>query len=132
MKSWITELNLPTKDGNVSIGDIIYHKGVRQGDYLSVILFILSLKPLSYLLEKEDCYNMGSSEERDKLLVKVLTHLFFIDDLKLYAPTLNRIKYLSDIVTTFSKDIGMAFGEDNVATSMLKEENGSYKVKILL
>ena len=106
------ELNLPTKDGNVSVGDIIYHKGVLQGDYLSMILFILSLNPLSYLLKKEDGYNMGSSEERDKLLVKVLTHLFFADDFKLYAPTLNQIKYLLDIVTTFSKDIGMAFGED--------------------
>ena len=87
IKSWITELNLQTKDGNVSVGDIIYHKGVLQGDYLRVILFILSLNPLSYLLKKEDGYNMGSSEERDKLLVKVLTHLFFVDDLKLYAPT---------------------------------------------
>ena len=112
IKSWVMELNLPTKDGNVSVGDIIYHKGVLQGDYLSVILFILSLNPLSYLLKKEDGYNMESSEERDKLLVKVLTHLFFVDDLKLYAPTLNQIKYLLDTVTTFSKDIGMAFGED--------------------
>ena len=44
--------------------------------------------------------------------MKVLTHLFFADDLKLYTPTLNQIKYLLDIITTFSKDIGMAFRED--------------------
>ena len=46
----INELNISAVDGNISIGDVIYEKGVLQGDYLSVILFILSLNPLSYLL----------------------------------------------------------------------------------
>ena len=45
IKSWKTELNLPRVDGNILIGDIVYKKGVLQGDYLSVILFILSLNP---------------------------------------------------------------------------------------
>ena len=38
---WKTELNISKVDGNVTIGDIIYNKGVLQGDFLSVILFIL-------------------------------------------------------------------------------------------
>ena len=46
ISKWSTELNIPTSDGNVRIGDIVYNKGVLQGDYLSVILFILSLNPL--------------------------------------------------------------------------------------
>ena len=39
-------------------------------------------------------------------------HLFFVDDLKLYASSLERSKYQLDVITTFSKDIGMTFGED--------------------
>ena len=80
---------------------------------------------MSHLLRKEDGHNMGSSEERDKLLVKVLTNLFFVDDLKLYDPTLNQIKYLLDIVTTFSKDIGMAFRKDKC--SYIYVEKGKRK-----
>ena len=78
---WSTELNIPTSDGNVRIGDIIYNKGVLQGDYLSVILFILSLNPLSFLLSKTEGFKMGLGT----VLEKIITHLFFVDDLKLFA-----------------------------------------------
>ena len=108
MKSWVVELNLPTKEGNIQIGEILYRKGLLQGDYLSVILFILSLNPVSYLLNQADVYKMGDSEKRDKNL----THLLFVDDMKLYANSRAKALYLLDIVTTFSRDIGMAFGED--------------------
>ena len=40
IKSWKTELNLPTVDTNILIGDTVYKKEVLQGNYLSVILFI--------------------------------------------------------------------------------------------
>ena len=43
---------------------------------------------------------------------KIITDLFFVDDLKLYAATLQQSKLQLDIVTTFSRDIGMTFGED--------------------
>ena len=42
IRKWQTELNIPTVNGNIRIGEILYKKGVFQGDYLSVILFILS------------------------------------------------------------------------------------------
>ena len=108
MKSWSVELNLPTKDGNIQIGEILYRKGLLQGHYFSVILFILSLKPVSYLLNQADRYKMGPNEKRDKNL----THLLFADDMKLYAISITKAMHLLDIVTTSSRDIGMTFGED--------------------
>ena len=105
---WETELNIPTVDENVTIGDIIYNKGVLQGDFLSVILFILSLNPLSLLLNRTDRYKIGQGT----LVEKILTHLFFVDDLKLFALNLDQSKLQLDIVTQFSKDIGMEFGEE--------------------
>ena len=50
---WKREFNIPTVDGNITIGDIIYNKGVLQGDFHAVILFILSRNPLSFLMKKK-------------------------------------------------------------------------------
>ena len=82
-----------------------------QGDLLSVILFILCFNPLSYLLKKCDGYTMGPSRERNL----EITHLFFVDDLKLYSVNENKLKIQLDVITSFSNDIGMQFGEDKCA-----------------
>ena len=95
-------------NGNIRIGEILYKKGVFQGGYLCVILFILSLNPLSFLLNETDGYKMAINT----IYEKILTHLFFVDELKLYAATLQQSKLQLDVVTTFSRDIGIAFGED--------------------
>ena len=101
-------MNILTINGNIRIGEILYKKGVFQGDYLSVMLFILSLNPLSSFLNETDGYKMAINTIHEK----ILTHLFFVDGLKLYAATLQQSKLQLDIVTTFSRDIGMAFSED--------------------
>ena len=111
ISKWQTELSIPTVNGKVRIGEILCRKGVLQGDYLSVILFILSLNPLSFLPNRTDGFKLS----KDTVHEKNITHLLFVDDLKLLAPTLNKIKLQLDIVTTFSKDIGMTFGEDKCA-----------------
>lgn len=108
ISQWSTEMTLPTEDRTMLIGDIVYNKGLIQGDFLSVILFILSLNPLSFLLNKVKGYKMGPEGKRDKHI----SHLFFVDDLKTYSPNINTAKLMLDIITTFSHDIGMEFGED--------------------
>ena len=42
------------------------------------------------------------------------THNFFVDDLKLFETNMNNIKCLLDIMTLFSKDIGMKFGVNDL------------------
>ena len=100
-------------------GNIVYKKGVLQGDYLSVMLFILSLNPASFLLNKSEGYKMGPTEDRNKNW----TQLFFVDDLKLFASTLNQAKYLLDVIRTFSREIGMTFGEDKCGFIYTKRGN---------
>ena len=82
-----------------------------QGDLLSVILFILAFNPLSFLLNKCDGYQMGAPGNRDK----TITHLSFVDDMKLYAGSRETLVKQLDVVSTFSKDVGMSFGEDKCA-----------------
>ena len=58
-----------------------YSCGIFQGDSLSVLCFILAINPLSFLLNKLKGYKMVSSSNRNTNI----THLFFVDDLQLYA-----------------------------------------------
>ena len=108
-KIWSTKLHLSGTKESITTKTIRFHKGIFQGDSLSVILFILSVNPLSQLLKQLKGYAADNKRTTN------ITHNFFIDDLKLFAGTLNNLKKLLDIVTTFSKDIDMQFGVDKCA-----------------
>ena len=86
---------------------IKYFGGIFQGNNTSVLLFILSVNPLSIFLNKLKEYSLGTGNNRISV-----THDFFIDDLKLYGTTLDIIRNQSDLVTTFTAEIEMKFGED--------------------
>ena len=89
------------------MSDLIrYLRGIFQSDSLSVLLFILAVNPLSLVLNELKGYKMGSTSNRNTNI----THLFFVDDLKLYASNLQKATKLLDLVTTFSNDIRMKFG----------------------
>ena len=51
-----------------------------------------------------------------------ITHLFFVDDLPLFAANMKSMKWLLDLVTQFSKDIFMKLENLNVLISKLKGE----------
>ena len=106
-KNWATKLSIVGSDSTIESDIIKYSTGVFQGDSLSVLLFILALNPLSHLLQQRKGYCVGPTKERNFKI----THLFFVDDLKLFAANLDEMNQLLDLVTTFSKDIGMEFGE---------------------
>ena len=113
--SWATRLVLDS--GSASETKLIrYSKGILQGDSLSVLLFILALNPLSHLLRAQEGYAIGPPNSRDLNI----THLFYVDDLKLYAPNMDKMKLLLDIVTTFSQDIKMSFGEAKCSYMIVK------------
>ena len=63
------------------------------------------MNPLSFMLKRLKGYSIGEENSREINI----THLFFANDLKLLTPNMNSMKLLLDLVTQFSKDIGMAF-----------------------
>ena len=92
--------------------DIIkYFRGIFQGDGLSLLLLILSVNPLSFLLNTIEGYKIGNPGEKDL----DISHMFFVDDLKLLSSTAENSYKQLDIVTMFSKDIGMSFGQEKCA-----------------
>ena len=114
--AWYTILTLSSETETLSTELIKFLKDIFQGEGLPVMLFILCLIPLSFLLNKCKCYSFGTARKLQH------THNFFVDDLKLYSQDLNSIKKQLDIVTTFSRDINMQFGEDK--RSYLQIEKG--------
>jgi hypothetical protein len=109
-KNYRPILHLNGNDKSITSELIQIMKGIYQGDSLSVLLFVLALNPLSFLLRST---TKGYAYGKNRLLQH--THNFFVDDLKLFATNTPTIKKQLDLITTFSRDIGMSFGEDKCA-----------------
>ena len=77
MSTWKTTMILNYSTGKIETNPIRVRNGIFQGDSLSPLLFCLALAPLSTLLNNTD---MGYTVYGEKL-----NHLFYMDDLKLYA-----------------------------------------------
>ena len=76
-KQWATVVELHGHQSSITSVFINFSKGIFQGDNISVLVFILSLNPLSYMLGKLKGYNYGNDRR------KTITHNLLFDDLKL-------------------------------------------------
>ena len=114
-KLWATIVTLKGTNQTIKTDIITYLKGIFQGDSLSVILFVLGVNPLSFMIKRLRGYAAGKDRNTN------YTHNFFVDDLKLYNSTTNGIKKQLDLVTRFSQDIGMNFGQDKCAHLVIEK-----------
>ena len=102
--------------GKVSLGRIKINRGLFQGDSVSPIHFIISLIPLSILLNKHD---IGYSLERGGQ--PKVSHRLYMDDLKLYAESEDEMQTLVNTTAEFSSDIKMEFGLEKCAVVKVKK-----------
>ena len=123
MRLWNTNLGLTRADGTTNTDSLRIKCGIFQGDSLSPLLFCISLIPS--LIELN---NAGYGYQ---LMGKSIIHLFYMDDLKLFARNDSELTGLLDTVKHFSDDIGMQFGLDKCAKATFQKEKLS-KLKILL
>jgi hypothetical protein len=116
MSAWETVLHVYT-GGELQVSNPIkINRGIFQGDSLSPIWFCLALNPLSTLLNKLEGLKIGIQDK-----IYNLTHLLYVDDLKLYARNKRKLDKLLDKTAEFSKDIAMEFGVDKCAILSLKK-----------
>ena len=100
MKHWKTEL---TANGT-PLGQVEIKRGVFQGEALSPLLFVIVLIPLSIVIRQTGIgYDIGMENHK-------ISHLLFMDDLKLYADSETHLDSLIQTVRIVSDDIGMEFG----------------------
>jgi len=99
MEKWRTILTAEDKE----LCEIKIRRGIFQGDSLSPLLFIMTLIPLTTMLnKKKEGYKINKNYK--------INHLLYMDDLKIFAHNENEITTLVKEVQQFSQDIGMEFG----------------------
>ena len=113
MPNWSTQIHLKHEGGTLITSNINIDCGIFQGDSFSPLLFTLALAPLSELPRKSGCgYDLGRKAGSQGNLIH---HLFYMDDLKLFAKSDKQMAQMLDIVYQFSQDINMKFGLDKCA-----------------
>ena len=92
MKSWNTVLVIPLENEDMESPPISITNGVFQGDVYSGDLFKLSLNPVSWELRRYEGYKLS------KPISLSITHLLFMDDLKVFTKSLrNLVNVFSDV-----------------------------------
>ncbi|XP_063377562.1 uncharacterized protein LOC134664747 [Cydia fagiglandana] len=111
MRQWTTVLRQPGGgDERPDPQDFIrIERGIFQGDSLSPLWFCLALNPLSTLLKDLE---LGCRLRRGG---EVISHLLYMDDLKLFAPNSQDLVELLKTTEVFSNAINMEFGVDKCA-----------------
>ena len=99
---WHTTISLATTSGPVVL-EIALKRGIYQGDSLSPLLFCLCLAPV----------NCAARSGRGFVSVyhsDAITHLSFVDDLKVYAESKRALEVAIGIIVEASTAIGMELG----------------------
>ena len=97
--------------GKDFLGRIRIRRGIFQGDSVSPLHFIISLIPLSFLLNRHDLGYSLDCKGGPKI-----SHRLYMDDLKLYTSSEQDMKTLINTTAEFSADIKMEFGLEKCAS----------------
>ncbi|XP_044745138.1 uncharacterized protein LOC123307002 [Coccinella septempunctata] len=111
MSTWRTTITI---SGQSTPGHTVkIRRGIFQGDGFSPRWFCLALNILSKVLNRSAYgYSMNESVK--------LSHLFYMDDIKLYARGRKQLEGEIELVRRFSEDIGMSFGLEKCAVVEVK------------
>lgn len=93
MQTWRTTLNLQTNTTLINAGEVNIKRGIFQGDSLSPLWFCLALNPLSRELNDSKA---GFDIKNNRQTLFQITHLLYVDDLKLYSNTNLNMKKILD------------------------------------
>ena len=74
---------------------------------------------MSFLFNKLPGYNKGPPGKRKNKI----SHLFFVDHLKIFAQDVQEEKLQFGLIVTFAKDINMPFGNNNCPYIYIEREN---------
>uniref|UniRef100_H2ZUK8 Reverse transcriptase domain-containing protein n=1 Tax=Latimeria chalumnae TaxID=7897 RepID=H2ZUK8_LATCH len=123
MQQWKNNLILIHESGSVEVKN-----GTLLGDSLYLLLFCLTLLPLSAELNSTGYgYNLDKTNRN-----KCINHLFYMDDLKLYAKSDTQLHGELMVVHQFSQDVGMEFGVDKCVKTTLQHGKFTFTENIEL
>ena len=109
MRLWKTTLEANGKP----LAKVSIKCGIYQGDALSPLLFCIGLNPLSQIINKTGYgYRLRNGA--------TISHLLYMDDIKLYAKNERDIDSLIHTTRIYSTDIGMSFGLEKCGRMVTK------------
>jgi len=124
MEKCNTRLVFKTKQEVMQSQPIQIRRGIFQVDSRSPLFFCIPNIPSTNELNRADCgYRVHGTERK-------ISHLLYIDDLKLLGRNENDLKNEIKIVQTISKDIKMNFGLEKCAIIRLKRGRVQSKMDI--
>ncbi len=98
----------------ISNREVRFRRGIFRGDSLAPLIFVICLIPISRALKQAGLeYSLG----RGKVSV---SHLWFMDDCKLYAKDSKQQQKQVQILEEEAKKTGMAFGLSKCASQTMK------------
>eukprot|EP00957_Ditylum_brightwellii_P199810 15232549-Ditylum_brightwellii.AAC.1 len=119
---WQTKLSLHHAGGIITTPEIYICSDIFQGDSFSPLIFCVGLFPLSRILNQA---KVGFQLKKFKI-----SHLLYIDDLKVYAKNEEELERIMKIVGQFSDNINMTFGLNKCTILYIK--NGVYSTTKIL
>jgi hypothetical protein len=115
MTYWKTRMSLDAENNFIETEDIKLQCGTFQGDSLSPLLFCICLIPLTEQLNR---LHTGYEEHIENTKI---SHLFYMDDLKLIAKSEEELRKQVQRVKTLSDDIHMECGLEKCAKIIFKK-----------
>jgi Reverse transcriptase (RNA-dependent DNA polymerase) len=107
MDKWRVKYEVRGPRGQVERSSYLrIRSGVLQGDSFSPLLFCLAMAPISHAINQVGGHYVTASGKPQKQQTS-LSHLFYMDDLKLFASSAENLAKQIDIVSSISDAISM-------------------------
>ena len=112
---WNTRICVRTTRGLETSDIIQFRRGLPQGDALCPRLFTVCINPISWMLKATEGYRLS------KPIGKVISHLLYIDDLKIFAASKEKLKRVMAKVRVAMRDIGLEWNESKCSVVHVKK-----------
>jgi hypothetical protein len=126
MGYWRTRMHLHAENKLTETEDTKIQCGIFQVHSLSPLLFFICLLPLT---EQLNMLNTGYEEHTPKTK---LSHLLYMDDLKLIAKSEEELQKQIQTVNNFSDDIYKEFGLDKCAKFTFKRDKVTHSQNLVI
>jgi len=124
--SWNTRIVAKTKQGS-EMSEVIFNKGLPQGDGLCRRLFTSCPNPVAWKLQSSESYRLS------KPVSTKITDLLCIDDLKVFATSEKKLATVLKSTKLAMRDVGMECNEKKCSMTHIKrgaldQSTGNMKV----
>ena len=110
IEKWSVVIKVPTTDGTKLTRKIKFNSGELQGDSLCPFLYVLVVNPVSWYIRNMQGYILSTP------IKEKITHTLFIDDLKKYDQSKDKLVESFDKIKSVMKDAGLQWNMKKCAS----------------